>query len=34
VLLVIGTIFAASLIAMDRMARIEVPERFVARRPA
>jgi tight adherence protein B len=34
VLLVIGAIFAASLVAMDRMARIEVPERFVARRPA
>jgi len=32
-LLVIGAIFAGSLIAMDRMARIEVPERFVARRP-
>jgi Flp pilus assembly protein TadB len=34
VLLVIGAIFAASLVAMDRMARIELPERFVARRPA
>ena len=34
VLLVIGAAFAVSLIAMDRMARIEVPERFVARRPA
>ena len=34
VLLGIGAIFAASLIAMDRMARIELPERFVARRPA
>ena len=33
VLLVIGATFAASLVAMDRMARIEVPERFVARRP-
>ena len=32
-LLVIGAIFAGSLIALDRMARIEVPERFVARRP-
>jgi Flp pilus assembly protein TadB len=34
VLLVIGALFAASFIVMDRMARIEVPERFVARRPA
>jgi tight adherence protein B len=33
-LLVIGAVFAASLIGMDRMARIEMPERFVARRPS
>ena len=34
VLLVIGAVFAVSLVGMERMARIEVPERFVARRPA
>ena len=34
VLVVIGAVFAVSLVGMDRMARIEVPERFVARRPS
>jgi tight adherence protein B len=34
VLVAIGAVFALSLVGMDRMARIEVPERFVARRPA
>jgi Flp pilus assembly protein TadB len=32
VLLLIGAIFAGSFVAMDRMARIELPERFIARR--
>jgi tight adherence protein B len=34
VLLVIGALFAVSLVGMERMARIELPDRFVARRPA
>ncbi len=34
VLLAIGALFAVSLVGMDRMARIETPERFVARRSA
>jgi hypothetical protein len=33
VLLVIGALFAVSLAGMERMARIELPDRFVARRP-
>ena len=32
VLVVIGSLFAGALVAMDRMARIALPERFVARR--
>jgi uncharacterized membrane protein YdcZ (DUF606 family) len=32
VLLVIGGIVAASFVAMDRMGRIALPERFVSRR--
>jgi len=31
-LLVIGAIFAGSFVAMDRMGRIELPDRFIARR--
>jgi tight adherence protein B len=34
VLLAIGALFAASLVGMERMARIQAPERFVARRPS
>jgi tight adherence protein B len=34
VLFVIGAVFAVSLVGMDRLARIDLPERFVARRPS
>jgi len=34
VLLAIGSIFACSIVVMDRMGRIELPERFVGRRVA
>jgi hypothetical protein len=34
VLIGIGAVFAASFAVMDRMGRVDVPERFIARRPA